>query len=118
MRQRQWVGPVCYHCCGQVSDKKQLKGERIYFDSQSERILPIQAGKAWHWEGKATGYIVFAGRKQRTDRKWVLSLQPQGPTVWLTTICQYHQLRTRYSDTQMYERHFIFDSSTGWLSSE
>lgn len=72
---------VHYHRCGQVSDKKQLKGERITFDSQSERISPIKAGKAWHCEGKAIGYIVSTGRKQRTDRKWGLTSEHQGPTL-------------------------------------
>lgn len=108
MRQRQWVGHVCYHCCGRVSDKKQLKGERVYFDSQSKRIGPIKAGNPWHQEGKATGYIVSAGRKQKTDRKWGLTIKPQGPTLMAHSPLLVPLAGDQVSNTQMYGRHFTF----------
>lgn len=66
------------HCWAQLSDKKQVKGERIFFfSSQFEGIPPMVAGKYWHLEGEEAGHIGSAGRKPRTNRKWDLTIKPQ-----------------------------------------
>lgn len=93
-------GHVCYpsHCWGQLLDKKQVKEERTYFSSQFEGILPIVARKVWHLEGESAGHIVSAGRKQRTDRKWGLTIRPQGQPQWFTNIGETFHMQTTAQD--------------------
>lgn len=61
----------CHHfscCCGQIPDRKQLKGREVCFGFHFRGIQPITTGKPWQQVQKAADLPVLIVRKQRTDK--------------------------------------------------